>query len=258
LIPFVIWKLSRMSLEKKDEETVVKYLENMEGVGKRAGHKDLAKKEELDFARKLDHYVREEKKEVRFGDWNAKEIDWLNELMLLTAKPVIYLINLSEKDYFQKKNKWLLKIKNWIEARNPDPIIPFSCALEAQLVGMSEDEQKAHLAEVKTTSAIPKIVKMGYSALQLIYFFTAGTDEVKCWTIRNGTRAPQAAGVIHTDFMNGFICAEVMKFEDYREAGSEAGVKAAGKYTQQGKNYVVVDGDIILFKFNSGGGLKKK
>jgi len=92
----------------------------------------------------------------------------------------------------------------------------------------------------------------------LIYFFTAGKDEVRCWTIRNGTKAPQAAGVIHTDFEKGFICAEVMKYEDYREAGSETNAKAAGKYLQQGKNYSVLDGDIIFFKFNAGAGLAPK
>ena len=99
---------------------------------------------------------------------------------------------------------------------------------------------------------------MGYSALNLVHFFTAGADEVKCWTIRKGTLAPQAAGVIHTDFEKGFICAEVMTYEDLVEHGSESDVKANGKYLQKGKNYVVQDADIILFKFNVSGGKKKK
>jgi len=107
-------------------------------------------------------------------------------------------------------------------------------------------------------SAIPRIIKMGYHALELFYYFTAGTDEVKCWTIRRGTKAPQAAGIIHTDFEKGFICAEVMKFEDFKEHGSETGVKGAGKYLQQGKNYCVEDGDIIFFKFNVSSSGKKK
>jgi len=95
-------------------------------------------------------------------------------------------------------------------------------------------------------------------ALRLVYFFTCGADEVRCWTIRQGTKAPQAAGVIHTDFMNGFICAEVMAYADFKEHGSESAVKAAGKYRQEGKNYTVVDGDIMFFKANTGGGLGKK
>merc|ERR1712099_129101 len=103
-----------------------------------------------------------------------------------------------------------------------------------------------------------KIVVQGYKALQLQYFFTAGPDEVKAWTIQKGSKAPQAAGRIHTDFEKGFIMAEVMKFDEYKEQGSEAAVKAAGGYRQQGKNYTVMDGDIIFFKFNAGAGLTAK
>ena len=99
---------------------------------------------------------------------------------------------------------------------------------------------------------------MGYNALDLIHFFTSGEDEVRCWTIRRGTKAPQAAGVIHTDFEHGFICAEVMKYSDLVELETEAAVKAEGKYLQKGKEYLVEDGDIIYFKFNLGGGKKKK
>jgi obg-like ATPase 1 len=99
-------------------------------------------------------------------------------------------------------------------------------------------------------SMISKIIKTGFAAIHLIYFFTAGPDEVKCWQIRRGSKAPQAAGAIHTDFERGFICAEVMTFDDLKEAGNETAVKAAGKLRQQGKEYVVQDGDIIHFRFN--------
>merc|ERR1740131_350029 len=122
-------------------------------------------------------------------------------------------------------------------------------------------EYKKFCEETKVQSVLPKIIKSGFSLLQLQYFFTAGKDEVKAWTLQRGTKAPQAAGRIHTDFEKGFIMAEVMKFADFKEQGSEAGVKAAGGYRQQGKNYVVEDGDIIFFKFNAGAGLtagKKK
>ena len=98
---------------------------------------------------------------------------------------------------------------------------------------------------------IDRIIKAGYKNLQLIHFFTAGADEVKCWTLRDGCKAPQAAGVIHTDFEKGFICAEVMLYDQWLENNcSEADCKAAGLYRQQGKEYVVNDGDIIFFKFN--------
>ena len=97
---------------------------------------------------------------------------------------------------------------------------------------------------------IDRIIKSGYKNLQLIHYFTAGEDEVKCWTIREGCKAPQAAGVIHTDFEKGFICAEVMKYDDLVEHGSEQEVKGAGLYKQNGKEYVVLDGDVIFFRFN--------
>merc|ERR1712178_160466 len=114
------------------------------------------------------------------------------------------------------------------------------------------EEYKKFCEESKVQSVLPKIIKAGFSALQLQYFFTAGPDEVKAWTIQKGTKAPQAAGRIHTDFEKGFIMAEVMNYVDFKEEGSEAATKAAGKYRQKGKDYTVEDGDIIFFKFNAG------
>lgn len=99
-------------------------------------------------------------------------------------------------------------------------------------------------------SMIDRIIKSGYKNLQLCHYFTAGEDEVRCWTIRDGWKAPQAAGIIHTDFERGFICAEVMKYDDFDRLGSVQAVKDEGLYRQQGKEYVVLDGDIIYFKFN--------
>lgn len=97
---------------------------------------------------------------------------------------------------------------------------------------------------------IHKIVNVGYRTLKLIHYFTAGADEVKCWTLREGMKAPQAAGVIHTDFEKGFICAEVMRYADLDRLGSENEVKGEGLYLQKGKDYEVLDGDVIFFKFN--------
>jgi len=123
---------------------------------------------------------------------------------------------------------------------------------------MSEVERSEELTKIGTASALPKIVVSGYSALNLIYYFTAGPMESRCWSIRKGTKAPQAAGVIHTDFERGFIMAETMRFEDLKELGNEAAVKAAGKYMQKGREYIVQDGDIIHFKFNVTAQPKKK
>ena len=137
-------------------------------------------------------------------------------------------------------------------------VIPFSARFESKLLNLSEEEGKAYCEKYHTKSQMPKIITTGYHVLNLIHFFTAGPDEVKCWTIRRGTLAPQAAGVIHTDFEKGFICAEVYKFEDFKELGSEAAIKAAGKLKQQGRNYEVEDGDVIFFKFNVGTESKRK
>jgi len=201
----------------------------------------------------------DEKKHIRFGEWNAAEIEILNKHLFLTSKPMIYLINLSEKDYIRKKNKWLVKMKEWIDANDSGAaVIPFSGILENKLVSMSPEDKQKFVDENKTQSALDRIITTGYKALQLQYFFTSGKDEVKAWTIQKGTKAPQAAGRIHTDFEKGFIMAEVMKFDDFKEEGSEAACKSAGKYRQQGRNYVVDDGDIILFKFNAGAGLSAK
>jgi len=147
--------------------------------------------------------------------------------MLLTAKPVTYLVNLSERDFVRKKNKWLPKIKGWIDEHNPgDPLIPFSVALEERLAPLEGQEKKDEEEKAGVASALPKIITAGYQSLELIRYFTCGPDEVRAWTIRNGTKAPQAAGVIHSDFENKFVCGEIMAYEDLKEHGSEAAVKA--------------------------------
>ena len=242
-------------LRLKDMEKVDKLIPDLEQKLNRFGHnapKDLVS--ELETLKKVKKCLEEDKKPVRSAEWSNADIEVLNKHLFLTAKPGVYLVNLSEKDYIRKKNKWLAKIKKWVDEHSKEPIIPFSAALESKLADIEANESKeavqGYLKEHECTSALEKIIKIGYKTLQLIYFFTAGADEVKCWTIRKGSFAPQAAGTIHTDFERGFICAEVMKFEDLKALGSESAVKADGKYKQQGKNYVVEDGDICNFKFN--------
>ncbi|XP_043931289.1 obg-like ATPase 1 [Protopterus annectens] len=244
-------------LRLKDEELIIPIIDKLEKVAVRGGDKKL--KPEYDIMLKIKSWIQDEKKAVRFNEWNDKEIEVLNKHLFLTSKPMMYLVNLSEKDYIRKKNKWLIKIKEWVDSHDPGAlVIPFSGALELKLQDMSDEEKQKYLEEKKTHSALPKIIKAGFAALQLEYFFTAGPDEVRAWTIRKGAKAPQAAGKIHTDFERGFIMAEVMKFEDFKEEGSEASVKASGKYRQQGRNYIVEDGDVIFFKFNTPQQPKKK
>jgi len=238
----------------KDIELVSKHKERLE---KEMAHsKDKKKKLDMDVLIKVEGLLNE-KKQIRLCEWKTTEIEVLNTLQLLTAKPVVYLVNMSEPEFIKKGSKWLTKIKNWVDAHGKEPIVPFCGTLEAKLLPMNEDQVKQYCQENKVQSGIPKIVKTGYYALDLIHFFTCGSDEVKCWTIRQHTKAPQAAGVIHTDFEKGFVCAEVMKYEDFKELKSEVAVKAAGKYKQEGKTYSVNDGDIIFFKANTVGLSKK-
>jgi len=160
---------------------------------------------------------------------------------------------MSKPDFIRQKNKWLPKIKQWIEENRPgEKMVFYSAALEAELLELPDDAaRKAFLEENKTRSQIGKIVVEGYHTLQLVHFYTSGPDECRCWTIREGWLAPKAAGTIHTDFERGFIKAEVYNFKDWKENGcSEVAVKEAGKYRQEGKTYCVKDKDIIFFKFN--------
>eukprot|EP00906_Rhabdomonas_costata_P001861 RCo002966 len=241
-------------LVKKDQEFVINAMNKIERVAKT----DKAKRAEWEILEKIKAHLDEGKQIRCHCSWNAKEIEYLNGMQLLTAKSAIYLLNMSPEDYMRKKNKWLGKIKQWVDSHSGEPVIPISAALEQKLSEMPPDEAAEFCKANSTASCMEKVILNGYKTLNLCHFFTAGSDEVKCWTIQVGTKAPQAAGRIHTDFEKGFICAEVMKFEDLKELGSELEVKAKGKYKQQGKEYTVVDGDIIYFKFNAGAGLQTK
>ena len=182
----------------------------------------------------------------------------------VTTKPQIYVVNLSQKNFIRKGSKWLPKIAEWVKNHGGGQIIPVSCEFEEALSGLKEDPdaQKAFLADcseqakaaglkgpqAEVKSMMPRLIRAGRNALCLQSFYTAGPKEVRAWTIMNGTLAPQAAGVIHTDFERGFIKAEVCNFDDFKELhgglASMAKVKDAGKYRQEGKLYVMQEGDI--------------
>lgn len=242
-------------LRQKDIEFTLKHLEGVEKLTKRGGQslEVKQKKEEADFVKRLLQWL-EDGKRIANGNWTTKEVEIINSMYLLTAKPSIYLVNLSERDYIRKKNKHLPLIKQWIDENSPgDLIIPISVSLEERLSHMETDaEREEELKNLGTQSALPKIITTMRSALNLISFFTCGPDEVREWTIRKGTKAPQAAGVIHNDLMNTFILAQVTKYDDLIELGDDNAVKAAGKLHQKGKDYVVEDGDIIYFRAGAG------
>lgn len=250
-------EIIRDELLKKDIETIENQVEGMaKSVARGLGGK--AAKEEYETLKKILETMKEGK-DIRAVRWNAAEVDVINTYQLLSAKPIVYLCNLSEKNYILRKDPMMDKVREKVAAMGlGEQVIPFSARFETKLLGMSEEEAKAYCEKYHTKSQLPRIITTGYHVLNLIHFFTAGSDEVKCWTIRRGTLAPQAAGVIHTDFEKGFICAEVYKFDDFKELKTEAAIKAAGKLRQEGRNYEVQDGDVIFFKFNVGSEGKKK
>ena len=202
---------------------------------------DKVAKEELETIKKVVEALTQ-KKWIKDCTWEGRDMEWLNKHLFMTAKPVVYLINISEEEYKKKNNKWLPKIKEWIEKNCPGKMIPFSASFEMSI----RLDGTLHHPE----SAVPRIITTGYENLNLINFFTCGDDEVRGWTITEGQSAKEAAGKIHSDIEDGFIAAEVFNYTDLIELGSETAVKNAGKYMQKGKVYVVQDGDICFFKFN--------
>ncbi|KAM0271907.1 hypothetical protein ACHAQH_008909 [Verticillium albo-atrum] len=238
-------------LRLKDIEFVEKALEAQKKKTRSGGQSLEMKKmiAEQDTIQKIIDWLKDGK-DVRKGNWSPKEVEVINPLFLLTAKPVVYLVNLSEKDFVRKKNKHLPKIAEWIkENAAGDPIIPISVAYEERLSRYeTEAEALEEQKNVGADSALPKLVIQMRKSLNLGSFFTTGTDEVRQWTLRNGTKAPGAAGVIHTDFEKTFIQALVYNFSVLKELGDEAEVKAKGKVMTKGKEYVVEDGDIMLIK----------
>lgn len=204
---------------------------------------------------------------LRSGNYNIEEVAKINELIpqAITLKPMVYLVNLDAKSFKRKGNKWLVPINEWVQAHGGGTIIPFSVEWEQGLWNVRNDPvaKEAYLAEsAGLKSILPRIVKVGYNVLNLQYFFTCGETEVRCWTIPAGATAPEAAGAIHSDFERGFIKAEVCSFDDFKELcngqKSMANIKAAGKYRQEGRNYVMQDGDIVHFMFNVTASAKKK
>ncbi|EHL01490.1 putative Uncharacterized GTP-binding protein OLA1 [Glarea lozoyensis 74030] len=238
-------------LRIKDIEFTEKALEASKKLTRRGGQ-SLEMKKLLEEERCIEKVLAllQSGVDVRKGDWTSKEIEFINPLFLLSAKPVVYLINLSEKDYIRKKNKHLAKVMEWIkEHAAGDPIMPISICLEERLTRFdTEAEANEELKKLGVESALPKLVTTMRKVLNLGSFFTTGTDEVRQWTIRNGTKAPQAAGVIHGDFEKTFIQAIVYNFDVLKELGEESEIKAKGKIMTKGKDYEVRDGDILLIK----------
>jgi GTP-binding protein YchF len=181
------------------------------------------------------------------ADEDKKHVD---DLMLLTNKPVMYVCNVDEGSVVNG-NAYVEQVKEAVKGEGAE-IIMISAAIEADIAQLeSYEDRAAFLSDLGLTeSGVAKLIKSAYKLLNLITYFTAGVQEVRAWTITQGFKAPQAAGVIHTDFEKGFIRAEVIGYNDYVTLGSEAAVKEAGKMRVEGKDYTVNDGDVMHFRFN--------
>ncbi len=183
---------------------------------------------------------------VRALDLYEEEKAVLRPLFLLTAKPAIYVANVDEHGF--KDNPLLERVERHAAAEHA-PVVAICAKLEAEMAGMGEDDRKAFLADLGLEEpGLHRLARAAYGLLGLQTYFTAGPKEVRAWTIRRGDTAPQAAGVIHTDFERGFIRAEVISNADYVASGGEQGAKEAGKMRLEGKDYVVRDGDVIYFR----------
>ena len=208
--------------------------------------------EELAFLERLKEHL-EDGKPARSIDRTDKEDEFLLEIQLLSAKPVIYAANLSESDYTGglENQKNLARLNEYAQ-KEETLVFPICAKIEEELAELEEEDRKMFLQDLGLSqSGLSRIIKTSYSLLGLISFLTAGTPEVRAWTIKDGTKAPQAAGKIHSDFEKGFIRAEVIGYDEFISCGgSMAAAKEKGALRLEGKDYVMKDGDIVLFRFN--------
>ena len=183
---------------------------------------------------------------------SAEQIEYARKnFFLLTLKPIIYVANVAPEDYADIEScTYYQKVKEIAASQNAQ-CIPVSCQIEYEISQLGPEDRAVFLEDLGTKeSGLDKLVKAAYRLLNLSTFFTCGTDECRAWTFHNGMTAPECAGVIHSDFQKGFIKAEVYDFDALHAYGSEAAVKEAGKLRQEGKDYVMKDGDIVFFRFN--------
>ena len=235
-----------LELQLKDLETLEKRIGAIERKAK-SGDKESEKIYKV-YTEAREHLVSGDS--IRSLDIDEGFFKFLDELQLITAKPVIYVCNVDESSVING-NEHVDNVKELVANENAE-ILVLGAGIESDIAELDDfEERKMFLDDLGLEEpGVSKLIKNAYSLLNLQTYFTAGEKEVKAWTIKKGMTAPQAAGVIHTDFEKGFIKAEVIKFSDFVEYGSESSVKEAGKLMIQGKEYVVNDGDVMHFRFN--------
>ncbi|NLL39481.1 MAG: redox-regulated ATPase YchF [Clostridiales bacterium] len=239
-------EILNLELVLADIEVVERRLEKAKKNSK--GDKKYLAEADL-FERLLEHLS--EGKAARFFEFNDQELSLLSDGGLLSLKPVIYAANLDEKGYVNREeNKPYLDL-NALAERENSRVMPICARLEMDIATLEEDEKKLFLDDLGIReTGLNRLIRCSYELLGLISFLTAGKPEVRAWTIKKGTKAPKAAGKIHSDIERGFIRAEVVAYEDLKNDGDMAAAKEKGHVRSEGKEYVMQDGDVVLFRFN--------
>ena len=205
---------------------------------------------EIDLLEKIKKTL-EEGKSARTIEFNEDEQSIVKDMFLLTTKPILYIANVSEEQLENAENDELvLKVKEYAKNENAE-VIPLCVKIEEELSSLEEDDKKEMLDALGLNeSGLDKVIKKSYDLLGLMSFLTAGEPEVRAWTIKKGTKAPEAAGKIHSDIQRGFIKAEIVSYDDLMKEGSMVSAREKGLVRSEGKEYIMQDGDIVLFKFN--------
>ena len=230
-----------------DMDSLGKQVDN---IARKAKTGDKATKDQHEFMLKIKAALESGKPARTVVPSSADERGWMKLLQLMTSKPMLYICNVSEEEA-ATGNDWTKKVESMAKAQGTEAVV--ICAeIESQIAQLeSAEEKKEFLSTMGLVEpGLNKIIRAGYNILGLLTYFTCGPKETRAWTVRKGAAAPEAAGCIHTDFEKGFIRAEVIAFSDYIALKGEQGAKDAGKMRQEGKEYIVADGDVILFRFN--------
>lgn len=235
-----------MELVLADLESVEKRLPKIE---KMARQKDKTAEMELRILTQIKEAL-EDGKPVRSIDFNEDDQKWVNQAQLLTSKKMLYMANVGEDEIGDKDNDKVKAIREYA-ANEDSEVIVISAKIEEEIATLDDEDKEMFLEDLDIEEpGLDRLIRTTYDLLGLSTYFTAGVQEVRAWTFKQGMTAPQCAGIIHTDFERGFIRAEVTSYEDYVQHGGENGAKEAGRQRLEGKDYIMQDGDIVHFRFN--------
>lgn len=235
-----------MELVLADLESVEKRLPRIE---KMARQKDKTAEMEFRILSRIKEAL-EEGNPVRSLDFNEEDQKYVNQAQLLTSKKMLYIANVGEDEIGDDENDKVKTIREYA-AKEDSEVIVISAKIEEEIATLDDEDKEMFLEDLGIEEpGLDRLIRTTYDLLGLSTYFTAGVQEVRAWTFRQGMTAPQCAGIIHTDFERGFICAEVTSYDDYVEHGGEQGAKEAGKQRLEGKDYIMQDGDIVHFRFN--------